>query len=31
LLTRLRGETPAQSYFLETVEVIARSSDGPRS
>jgi len=31
LLTRLRGETPAQPYFLETVEVIARSSDGPRS
>ena len=30
LLRRLRGEAPAQSHFLETVEVIARSSDGPR-
>jgi LacI family transcriptional regulator len=31
LLTRLRGETPARSHFLETVQVIDRSSDGPRT
>ena len=28
LLTRLRSETPEQSHFLETVQIIPRASDG---